>query len=149
MTFASIRLVVAVAFMLALAVAPARAAQSSTSARTTAADLCSAARSVASQIVTSTSVSNIATAPSNLKATYLKIQAAEPSLLSAASGPQKTELKQVFGFLNLVIADLKKANWSVAALAPQFSTLEAKGAAVQKPLNALDLYFKNTCKFKT
>jgi hypothetical protein len=34
--------------------------------------------------------------------------------------------------LNLLVADLKKANWKVAGLAPQFSTLEVQALKAKK-----------------
>jgi hypothetical protein len=55
--------------------------------------------------------------PANVKVIYEKIAAAEPALLSAAAG-----------------------------LAPYAPTLIARARAIQKPLHALKVYFKTTCK---
>jgi hypothetical protein len=116
-------------------------------ARVSHTDLCSAAKPVAASIVSSTSFSNPGASLSNLKNTYTKIQAAEPSLLSAASGtPYEADLKAVFPVLNSLIGILQKAHWSVLALAGHVTTIEGDAAKVKKPLAALSAYFKNTCK---
>ena len=147
-TGAIIRVVLGVTLTLGLLAGRAEAAPSSTSTRAVAADLCSTARGVATDIVRGTSVTSLGATPATLKATYLKLQAAEPALLSSASGAQKTELTQVFGFLNLLIADLKKANWKAAGLAGQIGPLEAQSLKTKKPLQALEKYFTQTCKIK-
>ncbi len=149
-SLAAIGIAFAITFALVFLAGRAEAAQSVTSGRMAAADLCSAARSVASNLSQSTSLTQqVAASPASLKAIYLKLQAAEPSLLASSSGSLKTDLTQVFGFLNTLVADLKKANWKATALAPQFVTLEAQAVKVKKPLNALESYFKNTCKINT
>ena len=109
--------------------------------------LCSVARGVAKDIVNSTSVTKAAAlSPADLKTTYEKIAAAEPALLASASGPIKRDLKPVFRFVNVLVADLKKVNWRIAGLAPQFTTLTAGAAKIQPQLNAAQAYFKKTCK---
>ena len=71
------------------------------------ADLCSASKPVAASIVSSTNFSNPTSSLSNLKNTYTKIEAAEPSLLAAASGsPYEADLKAVFPVLNSLIGIL-------------------------------------------
>jgi hypothetical protein len=78
---------------------------------------CGVARSVARGIVNSTAIANGQVVPANVKVIYEKIAAAEPALLSAAAG-----------------------------LAPYAPTLIARARAIQKPLHALKVYFKTTCK---
>ena len=111
------------------------------------ADLCSASKPVAASIVSSTNFSNPTSSLSNLKNTYTKIEAAEPSLLAAASGsPYEADLKAVFPVLNNLIGILQAAHWSLLGLAPHVTALEADAAKVKKPLAALSAYFKHTCK---
>jgi hypothetical protein len=126
--------------------ASAGAAQSSRSTPERADSFCGVARGVARDILNSTTVSNGRVSPANLKATYLRIAAAEPALLSSAPKRIKADLRPVFGFVNLLIADYKKANWNVSGLAPYASTLVARGRAIQAPLQALKVYFKKICK---
>ena len=57
-------------------------------ARASLTDLCSASKPVAASIVSSTNFSNPTASLGNLKNSYAKIEAAEPSLLAAASGSQ-------------------------------------------------------------
>lgn len=132
--------------VLALSVGSATAAPTSFSSRVAASSLCTVARGVAKDIVNSTSVSNGKANPANIKATYEKIAAAEPALLGASSGALRSDLHQVFGFVNLVIADFKKVDWSPAGMAQYVPTLLPRAAQVQKPLHTLELYFHKTCK---
>lgn len=116
-------------------------------ARTSHTDLCSASKPVAASIVSSTSFSNPTAALSNLKSSYTKIQAAEPSLLAAAKGsPYKADLKRVFPVLNNLIGVLKGAHWSMLALLTKAKTLEQDAAKIKAPLAALTTYLKHTCK---
>ena len=133
-------LAVVVAVSAALAQSAAAATTSSSSA------LCTVARGVAKDIVDSTTIANGQALPGDVKATYEKVQAAEPSLIAAASHVQKTQLRQVFGFVNMLIADYKKANWSVAGLAPYAHVLIPRAAKVAKPMHSLKVYFDTTCK---
>jgi hypothetical protein len=122
------------------------AAPSSRSIPERAGSFCGVARGVARSILNSTSVSNSRVSPANAKATWLKVAAAEPALLASAPKRIKADLRPVFGFVNLLIADYKKVNWNGAGLAPYAPTLLARAQAIQKPLNALKVYFKTTCK---
>jgi hypothetical protein len=132
----------AAALMVALATAGGAVA-----ARASNADLCSASKPVAASIVSSTDFTNPTAAMSNLKNTYTKIEAAEPSLLAAASGsPYEADLKAVFPVLNSLVGILQGAHWSVLALATHVKTLEADAAKIKTPLAALSAYFKHTCK---
>ena len=116
-------------------------------ARVSHTDLCGAAKPVAASIVSSTNFSNPTASLGNLKNSYAKNEAAEPSLLAAASGsPYEADLKAVFPVLNNLIGILQQAHWSVLGLATHVKTLEADAAKVKKPLAALSAYFKNTCK---
>jgi hypothetical protein len=45
-----------------------------------------------------------------------------------------------------MIVDFKKVNWNPAGLAPYAPTLIARARTIQKPLQALKVYFKTTCK---
>ena len=115
-------------------------AGASTSSRSS---FCGVARGVARDIVNSTSTSNATAA--NIKVVYEKIAAAEPALLSTAPAPIKSDLRPVFGFLNLLITDYKKVSWSPARLGPYYPTLVARARKVQAPLHALKVYFNTTC----
>jgi hypothetical protein len=119
-------------------------ASSAGASRATTLDFCGTARSVAHDIVTSTSVANSRSA--NIKTTYLKIAAAEPSLLASAPGTVKVHLRPVFGFVNLVIADFKKVNWNVAALSPYTPALLSRARSVEPHIHPLKVYFNKTCK---
>jgi hypothetical protein len=132
--------------LFALCAAGATAAPSPAGLATT--RLCTVARGVAADLKRSATISNAQMSRTRLKALYTKIAQAEPALLAASSGAIKTDLRQVFGFVNVVIADLKKANWTFAGLAPYAADLSARAAKVKHPLDALDAYFTKTCKFK-
>jgi hypothetical protein len=124
------------------------ASPSSHSSSERAGSFCGVARGVARDILNSTSVSNGRVVPANIKATYLRIAAAEPALLASAPKPIKADLKPVFGFVNLLITDYKKVNWNPSGLAPYASTLLARARAIQPQLHALKVYFNTTCKLK-
>jgi hypothetical protein len=132
--------------LLALGAGSATAAPSSASSTGATKSLCTVAHGVARDIINSTSISNGKMAPANVKATYEKVAAAEPALLASASGPIKTDLQSVFGFVNLVIVDFKKVNWNAGAIAPYAPTLLTRAAKIQRPLGDLKVYFHKTCK---
>jgi hypothetical protein len=125
---------------------PAGASSSSRSSREAAGSFCAVARGVARDIVSSTAIVNGHLVPAKIKVIYEKIAGSEPALLASAPGPIKSDLRPVFGFVNLLIVDFKKVNWNPAGLAPYASTLTARAKTIQKPLNALKAYFKTTCK---
>jgi hypothetical protein len=138
-----------IALMLAVAAlaAAATGAAVATAARTaTDSKLCTVARGVARDIVASTSVSRGTVNPASIRTTYEKIAGAEPAVLAAASTPQKTDLKPVFAFVNLVIADFRKVNWNPAGIAPYASTLLVRAQAVQGHIHRLQVYFRTVCK---
>ncbi len=87
---------------------------------------CSTARSVARSIVNSTTLPSGRVTPAALETAYTKVAAAEPSLLATAPTSLKPDLRPVFGFINVLIADFKQANWRVANLTPQLPTLAAQ-----------------------
>lgn len=137
------------AALVSLALAAAALAPPSHAADTRSASLCSVAKGVAAQIVEATGLSpNTTMTPAKLKTLYLTVQRNEPALLGAAHGPMKTSLHNVFGFVNLVIADFQKTNWQLAGMVKYFPSLEAKGAAIQGSLQKVKTYFQKTCKFK-
>jgi hypothetical protein len=111
----------------------------------TALGFCGVARGVARDIMKSTTFSKGAT-PANLRITYTKIAAAEPSLLATAPGSMKAHLRPVFGFVNLVITDFKKVNWNPAGMGPYYAGLSTRARGVEGHLNALKVYFNTTCK---
>jgi hypothetical protein len=123
----------------------ANASTASKSASARSSSLCSVSKAVASDIVHSTAVKPTDTS-AYLKTVYGKIHAAESTLVSAASGSIKSDLHKVFGFVNVLITDLKKANWNVAGLAPYEKTLTADAAKIKTPLAALKHYYSTTCK---
>jgi hypothetical protein len=123
------------------------AAPSSPSSTAAASSFCSASRSVAHDIVNSTSVSNGQVNPANLKTTYLKIQAAGPKLLKAAPKKVKTDLRPVLSFVNVIVADFKSVNWSPTALIQRYGTaLVPRAQAVAPHVKRLKVYFHKTCK---
>lgn len=130
---------------LVLVVLAANAATAGASSSRTA-GFCGVARGVARGIVNSTSLNKGAVSPTDIRTTYLKIAAAEPALLSSAPAPVKANLRPVFGFLNLLIADFKKAHWTTAGLAPYLPALAPRAQAIQPQLHRLRAYFKTTCK---
>ena len=142
--------------LLSLAVALAVAAADATSASAsstapasnrTAASFCGIARGVAHDIVNSTSLSRAAAlTPADLKTAYGKVAAAEPALLASSPKSLKVSLRQVFGFVNLLIADYKKANWNVRGLVADMSRLVPRANAVQRPMHAVKVYLNGTCK---
>jgi hypothetical protein len=107
---------------------------------------CSIARGVAHDIVASTSISNGRAVPANVKVVYTTIAANEAPLLSSAPTTMKAHLRPVFGFVNLVIADFKKANWNIAAMGPYTPVLISHARAVKGHVHALEVYFHTTCK---
>jgi hypothetical protein len=113
---------------------------------TTSQGFCGVARGVARDIVNSTAISNGRVMPANVKTAYARIAAAEPALLASASPPIKADLRPVFGFVNLLIVDLKKANWNAGGLASYARTLIARARTIQAPLHSLEVYFHTTCK---
>ena len=138
----------AAAVVVAASATVATAAPASHSGASAATSLCSVARDVAKSLVRVTSVQDAATAtPATLRANWTKIVAAEPRLLRAASGSMKTNLRKVFGFVNVFVADLKQANWHVAGLGPKMPSLVAYANRVEPQLNAVKTYFRKTCKF--
>jgi hypothetical protein len=110
------------------------------------ASFCGVARGVARDIVNSTSLSKGAVSRADIRTTYLKIAAAEPALLASAPAPVKVDLRPVFGFVNVLIADFKKASWSIEGLAPYVPALLPRAQAIQPQLHRLRTYFKTTCK---
>jgi len=138
---------VALPFVLVLALIASTAAGAATSSRATSASFCGVARGVARDIVASTSVSdNISVMRSNARTAYTKIAAAEPALLASAPGSLKPHLRPVFGFVNLLIVDLKKVNWHAGELGPYAPTLIARAKAVSGHIPPLKVYFRATCK---
>jgi hypothetical protein len=135
---------VAAAVLLALCVGSASAAPRSSTASTS---LCSVAKGVAQDIVNSTTISKTVTA-ANLKATYLNIKSAEPSLLGASSGKLKVDLRQVFGFVNVLIVDFQKVDWQPSGIVQYLPALEPRAQKVAGPLHTLKVYFEGTCKLK-
>ena len=134
--------------MVALLAASATAAPASRSTRAVAGSMCGVSKTVAGDIAHSTSLVGPASTPAYLKTVYGKIQAAEPTILAAASGGLKTDFQDVFGFVNTIIADLKQANWNVVGLAPHEKSLTAAANKVGPQLAAIKRYYDNSCKFK-
>ena len=134
---------------LAVSAAEATSASASSSApasNQTAASFCGIARGVAHDIVNSTSLSSAAAlTPADLKTAYGKVAAAEPALLASSPKSLKVNLRQVFGFINLLIADYKKANWNVRGLLAD-PTLVPRAKAVQRPMHTVKVYLNTKCK---
>jgi hypothetical protein len=106
---------------------------------------CGVARGVARDIVASTSFSNGRLSPAGLKATYLRVKAAEPSLLATAPRPVKTNLRPVFGLINTIVADFQKVDWSTAGFVKYVPALAPRAEALTPQMQALRRYFRGTC----
>jgi hypothetical protein len=134
-------LAVVCAAALAAAVVPARAAAAPSGSR-----LCSVAHGVAADIVRSTSFAGTRVTPAKLRIVYTKVQASEPALRAAASGRIKTDLKPVLAWINVLVADLKKANWQTSKMLPYYASLAAGATRIEPQIDALRTYFRSTCK---
>jgi hypothetical protein len=132
--------------VLALAAATAATAGAKTTAQTGSRSFCGTARGVARSIVNSTTLPSGRVTPAALETAYTKVASAEPSLLATAPSSLKRDLRPVFGFINVLIADFKQANWRVANLAPQLPTLAAKADVVKPHLRRVRSYLDGTCK---
>jgi hypothetical protein len=132
----------------ALAFAFAALASGASGAATPASSFCTAAKSVAANIVNVTAIGNEGESPSQLKAFYENIVAAKPALLRTAPGPLKAGLTPVFSYVTVVIADLQEAGWDPDMLAPVLPDLNARAAKLKAPLKALKAYFDGTCKLR-
>jgi hypothetical protein len=121
-------------------------AQSPTS-RSTSTSLCSVSRTLATQLAHTTSL-NQASTPSGLKKAYTGLERAKPSLIGAAHGTLKTDMRRVFSFVDLVTTDLKKVNWQISQLTPYFPALLAKVQAVKPSFTRLNTYYRTKCHFK-
>ena len=129
-----------------VALACAGAATASPRSTASTRSLCSTAKSVAHDIINAASLSaNAAASPARLKAIYTTIVNAEPALVGSASGSIKSDLRKVLAFVNVVDADLKKANWHASALAPQLPTLLPQAQKVAPQFQRLKVYFNTTC----
>jgi hypothetical protein len=73
------------------------------------------------------------------------VQAAEPSLLAAATGSVKTNLRPVFGLINVIVVDYRKAGWNPAGMVKYMPALLPRWKAVTSQLQALRRYFRGTC----
>jgi hypothetical protein len=146
MKLAPVALALALVVLTGSSTATAGAAPSTRAGRDTARSFCGVARGVARDIVNSTSISNGRVVPANIKTTYEKIAAAEPALLASAAAPIKSDLRPVFGFVNLVIADFQRVNWNPSGISPYLPTLIARSRSVQRPLHAVKVYLNTTCK---
>jgi hypothetical protein len=139
---------VALAMLVALTVGASVAnAGRSPASRNASASLCSVSRVVATQLARATALNETAT-PAGLKKAYGALESAKPTLIAAAHGTLKTDLRRVFGFVDLVTSDLKKANWQLANLAPFFPALLAKEKAVAPSFKRLNTYYRTKCHFK-
>jgi hypothetical protein len=115
-------------------------------ANASSAGFCRVARGVARDLVASTSFSTAASAHASVRTTYLRIEAAEPSLLATAPAPVKANLRPVLGLVNVIVADFEKVNWSTAGFARYVPALVPRAQAVARPMKALRGYLRTTCK---
>jgi hypothetical protein len=145
MKHVAITLVAAATVSLALvASAGARSSQ-----ERTAASFCSVSKGVAHNLVNLENELKSAPPPTRLKAEYVTILSAEPSLKSSVPGNLKVQLNSVLGLANTIAADLKAANWNIAGLAPHYSSLTVQFTKVKPSFNTLSTYWQGTCKIKT
>ena len=137
------RLLIVLAAILAASVSAGAAAAKPAAA---AGGLCNVARGVAHDIVESTSVADGSVTAAKLKSTYLTIAHAEPALLAAASGRNKVDLRRVFSFVNVVIADFEKVAWRPGGITRYIPALLPRARKAELPIHRLGLYFRGTCK---
>jgi hypothetical protein len=140
------KLVSLLVVVLALAAVTAASAGATPAAQTASRSFCSTARGVARSIVNSTTLPSGRVTPTALKTAYTKVAAAEPSLLATAPASLKPELRPVFDFINVLIADFKKANWKISNLAPKLPTLAAQADRVSPHIRRVRSYLNTTCK---
>jgi len=133
---------------LTLAGATAAAAGATSTARTSSRGFCSTARGVAASIVNSTTFPSHRVTPAELKIAYGKVAAAEPALLATAPSSLKRDLRPVFGFINVLIADYKQAGWDISNLAPQLPTLAVQARKVNPHIQVVRAYLTTKCKLK-
>jgi hypothetical protein len=132
--------------VLALAAATAASAGATPSSQAGSQSFCSTARGVARSIVNSTTLPSGRVTPAELETAYTKVAAAEPSLLATAPASLKPDLRPVFGFINVLIADFKQAGWKVSNLTPQLPTLAAQVRKVNPHIRRVRSYLNATCK---
>lgn len=137
---------VPVLVVLTLGATAATAAASPTS-RSASASLCSVSRTVAAQLGHATALNETAT-PAGLKRVYGALESAKPKLIGATPGRLKADMRNIFSFVDLVTADLKKVNWQIAKMTPYLPALIAKGQAVNPSLTRVKAYYRTTCHFK-
>ena len=140
------KLVSLLVVVLALTAATAESAGATPAAQTGSRGFCSTARGVARSIVTSTTLPSGRVTPTALKTAYTKVAAAEPSLLATAPASLKPDLRPVFGFINVLIADFKQANWRISNLRPQLPMLAAQADKVNPHIRKVRSYLNTTCK---
>ncbi|MGH2971457.1 MAG: hypothetical protein ACRDLE_04885 [Gaiellaceae bacterium] len=115
------------------------------------ADLCTAAKGIASSIahsgvgITPSAGQSITTLEKQLKASFTKIKAAESVVLANSPSSLKGHFVRVFAFDNMVFDQLSKANWSILALAKNAKSLEAGSLRIKPDLAAIEAYFAK-CK---
>lgn len=140
---------VAMLIGVALAASGASAAVGSTSRAT--ANFCGLASGVsstlnpASEITPTAATTSLATLESRMKTAFEKVESEEPMIISAAPSQIQGDIKAVFAVDNVLIGDLKKANWNFMALAADAKTLEASVAKIKAPVAAIEAYFKAQC----
>jgi hypothetical protein len=142
-----VQIAVVVALMLVLGAATsAGAAHSGT--RSSNGNFCAASKGVAQYFAHLESSVTSSTSPASTKAVWGTIMSAEPALKSSAPRKLKPNVNKVFAVANQIDADLKKANWSVTGLLPYAATLTAQLDKVKPSIDAIDNYYRKTCKFK-
>ena len=115
----------------------------------TSADFCSVSRSVASQIVSLTSASGLATSSSSrLKAEFSAISSAEPQLRSTAPATIKSDVTKILNLVDVITTDLKKANWSITGLIPHEAALQQQFTRVKPSITKLRSYYRTSCKLR-
>jgi hypothetical protein len=140
------KLVSLLVVVLALTASTAASAGATATAQTGSSSFCGTARGVARSIVNSTTLPSGRVTPTALKTAYTKVAAAEPSLLATAPAALKPDLRPVFGFINVLIADFKQANWKISNMTPQLPALAAKADKVSPHIRKVRAYLNSTCK---
>jgi hypothetical protein len=115
-------------------------------AQTTSRGFCGTARSVARDIVNSTTLPKGQVTPATLKTTYTKVADAEPALLATEPKVLKPHLAPVFSFINVLITDYKQAGWKIGNMTAQLPALAAQAQRVSLHIRAVRAYLNGTCK---
>jgi len=127
----------------------AAASASQTAARSSGSDFCAVSKGVAQYLANVENQLRSSPSPTRTKAVWGAIMSAEPAMKSSAPASLKGDVNRVYVVATAINTDLKKANWSITGLLPYVTSLNAQMTKAKPSFNALDNYWRTTCKFKT